>query len=206
LKDAAARDEAATRNAGPEDRDPVERCILGFNAGPPMLPSPYNNVFQLFQTPGYVVILNEMVHHARIVPMDGRPHGTFRQWGGDSRGHWEGDTLVVETRNFTDKGPTLYILQYDGDENASVVERFTRAAADTLLYEFTVNDPTVWTKPFSGVVPMAKTREKVYEYACHEGNYGMVDILAGARADEKAGRQKTCKATTGCRDRLQTAR
>jgi hypothetical protein len=147
-----------------------------------------------------------MVHHARIVPLDGRPHGTVRQWLGDSRGRWEGDTLVVETRNFTDKGPGLYVLQYHGDENLNVVERFTRVAADTLLYEFTVNDPTVWTKPFSGVVPVTKTREKVYEYACHEGNYGMVDILAGARADEKAGRSPTCQATTGCKEGSQTVR
>jgi hypothetical protein len=200
LRLAAARDEAATRNWGPEDRDVVERCLMGFNAGPPMLPSPYNNVFQLFQTPDYVVIYNEMVHHARIVPLDRRPHGTIRQWVGDSRGHWEGDTLVVETKNFTDKGNALYVLGYSGDENASVVERFSRVAADTLRYEFTVTDSTVWTKPFSGVVPMTKTQEKVYEYACHEGNYAMVDILSGARRNEKAGAKPKCEATTGCKE------
>jgi hypothetical protein len=197
--DAAARDLAATRNWGPEDRDVVERCLMGFNAGPPMLPSPYNNMVQIFQTSNQVVILNEMVHNARMVPMDGRPHGSLRRWAGDSRGRWEGDTLVVDTTNFTDKGTGLFVLQYQGDENAHVVERFTRLDANTLLYEFTLTDPTIWTKPFTGSFTMTKTTEKVYEYACHEGNYGMVDILAGARADEKAGRKPSCEATTGCK-------
>jgi hypothetical protein len=175
------------------------RCLLGFNSGPPMTPGAYNNNFQLFQTPEYVVILNEMVHNARMVPMDGRPHGSLRRWAGDSRGRWEGDTLVVDTTNFTDKGTGLFVLQYQGDENAHVVERFKRLDANTLLYEFTLTDPTIWTKPFSGSFTMTKTTEKVYEYACHEGNYGMVNILAGARADEKAGRKPSCEATTGCR-------
>jgi hypothetical protein len=186
-KRATARTEAGRRPAaGPEDRNLGERCIMGFNAGPPMIPSAYNNIVQLLQTPQYVVILNEMVHNARIVPLDGRPRGTIRQWSGDSRGRWEGNTLVVETTNFRNEGVGLLPLQSAGDGNLNVVERFTRADADTLLYEFTVNDPTVWTKPWTAAVPMTKSQEPMYEYACHEGNYGMFGILAGARADEKA--------------------
>ena len=186
-KKLAARTEALRRPAfGPEDRSVGERCILGFNAGPPMVPGAYNQNVQLFQAPGYVVLLNEMVHNARIVPIDGRPHGSIRQWSGDSRGHWEGKTLVVETMNFTDKGtgalqPRLQVT----DENLYLIERFTRVDAGTLLYEFTVKDPTTWTKPWTASIPMAKSREQMYEYACHEGNYGLTNILAGARADEK---------------------
>jgi hypothetical protein len=188
LQTAIDREEAATRNAGPEDRNVVERCIMGFNAGPPMLPGPYNNIMQFVQTADYVVILNEMVHHARIVPLDGRPHGAIPQWLGDSRAHWEGDTLVVETRKFTRYGLGLVALRYHGDENAHVTERFTRLDADTLRYQFTVTDLTIWTEPFTGIVDMTKTLEKVYEYACHEGNYAMTHILTGARAQENAGR------------------
>ena len=180
--------EARTRNAGPEDRSLGERCIVGFNAGPPMVSGAYNNHVQLLQTPGYVGLLNEMVHSARIVPVDGRPHGTMRQWSGDSRGRWEGDTLVIDTTNFRDDGIGAERPELQGtDRNLHVVERFTRVDADTLLYEFTVDDPTVWTKPWTGSIPMTKTRELIFEYACHEGNYSMTGILAGARAEEKAG-------------------
>jgi len=187
-KRVAARVEALRRPAfGPEDRSLGERCILGFNAGPPMVPGAYNQNVQLFQAPGYVVLLNEMVHNARIVPVDGRPHGTIRQWNGDSRGRWEGNTLVVETKNFTNKGTGALTARLQGtDENLHLVERFTRVDADTLLYEFTVNDPTTWTKPWTASIPMAKSQEQMYEYACHEGNYGLLNILEGARADEKA--------------------
>ena len=168
---------------GPEDRNLWERCILGTNAGPPMVPGPYNNNFQLFQTRDYVVILNEMIHDARIVPLDGRPHlpANIRQWMGDSRGRWEGNTLVVDTTNFTGKtnfrgsGETLHLM-----------ERFTRVAAGTLLYEFRVDDPAAFTKPWSAALPMTNSDELIYEYACHEANYGMFNMLSAARAEEKA--------------------
>ena len=166
-----------------EDRSVAERCILGFNSGPPMRPSAYNNNVQVFQAPGFVVILNEMVHDARIVPLDGRPHLAqhIGQWHGDSRGYWEGDTLVVDTMNFTHK------TSFRGStENLHLVERFTRVDADTLLYEFTIDDPTTFTRPWTAAVPMTKNLVPMYEYACHEGNYGMEGILAGHRADELA--------------------
>lgn len=164
-----------------EDRPLQERCLVGLNAGPPMVPGAYNNNVQLLQTPGYVLILNEMVHDARIVPLDGRPHGTIRQWKGDSVGHWEGNTLVVDTTNFKRE------TSLDGSSaNTHLVERFTRTGPDTLLYEFTVDDPTMWTRPWTAVVPMSKSEDPIYEYACHEANYAMTGILAGARAAEKA--------------------
>jgi len=164
-----------------EDRPLQERCIMGLNAGPPVTPSAYNNNLQLFQTRGYVVILNEMVHSARIVPLDGRPHGSVRQWKGDSRGRWEGNTLVVDTTNFKRE------TSLEGSStNTHLIERFTRIDANTLLYEFTVDDPTMWTRPWTAVIPMSKSEDPIYEYACHEGNYGMTGILAGARAEEKA--------------------
>jgi hypothetical protein len=171
-----------------EDRPLQERCIVGLNAGPPMTPGAYNNNFQLLQTPGYVVILNEMVHSARIVPMDGRQHGSIRQWKGDSRGHWEGDTLVVDTTNF--KRETNLA---GSSANTHLVERFTRTGANTLLYEFTVDDPTMWTRPWTAVIPTSKSEDPVYEYACHEGNYAMTGILAGARAAEKAAQEAAKK-------------
>ena len=171
-----------------EDRPLQERCIVGLNAGPPMHPGAYNNNFQLFQTPQYVVILNEMVHDARIIPLDGRPHGHIRQWKGDSRGHWEGNTLVVDTTNF--KRETSLP---NSSANTHLVERFTRTDANTLQYEFTVDDPTVWTRPWTAVVPMRKSDDPIYEYACHEGNYAMASILAGARAAEKAGEAAATK-------------
>jgi hypothetical protein len=186
-KRAADRTEATRRPAsGPEDRTLWERCLLGFNSGPPMMPSGYNNNVQLVQTGEYVVILNEMVHDARIVPLGTRPHGTTRQWMGDSRGRWEGDTLVIETVNFTSQGTGTIGLRASVDENLRLVERLTLTGADTLLYEFTVDDPTVWARPWTAAIPMKKTDDRIYEYACHEGNHGMVGILTGARADEKA--------------------
>jgi hypothetical protein len=171
-----------------EDRPLQERCIVGLNAGPPMHPGAYNNNFQLFQTPQYVVILNEMVHDTRVVPLDGRPHGHIRQWKGDSRGHWEGNTLVVDTINF--KRETSLP---NSSANIHLVERFTRTDPNTLLYEFTVEDPTTWTRPWTAVVPMRKSEDLVYEYACHEGNYAMASILAGARAAEKAAEEAAKK-------------
>ena len=175
---------------GPEDVGLSERCILGFSSGPPIVPSGNNNNLQLFQTPDYVVVFTEMIHEARIVPLDGRPHlpAGIRQWLGDSRGRWEGETLVVETTNFTDKASFSGGLTGRGGsgETFRVVERFTRVDADTLLYEFTVADPMWWTRPWSVALPMRKTAGPLFEYACHEGNYGIAGILRGARADERA--------------------
>ncbi len=171
-----------------EDRNIGERCILGFNTGPPMAPSAYNNIFQLFQTPDHIVILNEMVHDARIVPLDGSAHlpPHMRQWHGDSRGHWEGDTLVVETINFTDKASfSPNIGRLGSTDSLYLVERFTRANADTLHYEFTVTDPRAFTQPWTALVPMTRSSNPTYEYACHEGNYGLEGILAGHRAEER---------------------
>jgi hypothetical protein len=187
-KRAAERAERMRRPAtGPEDRALYERCILGFNSGPPIIPNGYNNNFEFLQRRDYVVILTEMVHDARIVPLDGRPHlpSSLRQWSGDSRGRWEGDTLVVETTNFTNKGTGTISLPVTTDENLHLVERFTLADADTLVYQFTVSDPTTWTKPWTAIVHMKRNPARIYEYACHEGNYGMEGILKGARADEK---------------------
>ena len=166
---------------GPENRALTERCLVWPTAGPPMMPSFYNNNYQIVQGPGYVMILVEMVHDVRIIPTDGRPHlpANIRQWFGDSRGHWEGDTLVVETTNFTDKSSFR-----GSDENMKLIEKFTRTGPDTVLYEFTVNDPTVFTKPWTAQVPMNKMQGPIIEYACHEGNYAMSGMLAGARADE----------------------
>ncbi|RPH58226.1 MAG: hypothetical protein EHM89_12735 [Acidobacteria bacterium] len=165
------------------DRPLADRCLVGFNAGPPMTPGAYNNTVQLFQTAGHVVILNEMVHDARVVSLDGRPHlpPHLRQWKGDSRGRWEGDTLVVDTTNFhretSLRGSTARM---------HLVERFTRIDGDTLLYEFTVDDATTWTRPWTAAVLMKKIPGPLFEYACHEGNYAMFNILSGARASEKA--------------------
>ena len=175
---------------GPEDRGLAERCLLGFNTGPPIVPGGYNQNLQLFQTPDHVVILNEMVHDARIVPLDGRAHlpGGVRQWMGDSRGYWDGDTLVVETTNFTDRtasfGPSVRSAVGSG-ATMTLTERFRRIADDTLLYEFTVDDATSFTRPFTAAIPMKRGAAPLFEYACHEGNYGMHNLLSGARAKER---------------------
>ena len=162
------------------DRPLADRCLQGFNSGPPMTPGAYNNNVQIVQAPGVVVIVNEMVHNARIIPTDGRPHTTLQQWSGDSRGHWDGDTLVVETVNFRREtslpGSTA---------NTHVVERFTRVDTNTLKYEFTVIDPSAYTQPWSAMVPLVKIPGPIFEYGCHEGNYALPNILAGARAQEK---------------------
>ena len=187
----AARERAGVRRDyrrehpadGPEDFSNGVRCILGFNAGPPFTPSAYNNNMQLFQTPDHVVVVTEMVHTARIIPLDGSPHlpSNVQQWSGDSRGHWEGETLVVETTNHTDK------TRWRGSTpDMRLVERFTRVDAETLLYEFTVTDPTTWTAPWTAAVPLLLHPEPMFEYACHEGNYSMGVMLAGTREEEKA--------------------
>jgi len=166
----------------PEGRSLGERCILWTTAGPPMLPGPYNNNFQVLQTRDRVVILNEMIHDARVIPLDGSPHlsSNIRLWRGDSRGHWDGSTLVVDTTNFSDE----YSFR-GSDRNLHLIERFTRTSPDTLLYEFTVDDPTAFSKPWTAQIAVTKSKGPIYEYACHEGNYAMTDILSGARAAEK---------------------
>ena len=162
------------------DRSSYDRCILGFNQGPPMTPGGYNQNMQLFQTPDHVVVLNEMVHDSRIIPIDGRPRPGIDSWTGESRGRWEGDTLVVETVDFSARhnwrGTT---------PERHLIERFTRVDEDTLLYEFTVTDPGTWTAPWTAQVPMRLNALPLFEYACHEGNYSLEGILAGARADER---------------------
>ena len=175
---------------GPEDRGLAERCLLGFNTGPPIVPGGYNQNMQLFQTPDHVVILNEMVHDARIVPLDGRDSlpGGMRQWMGSSRGRWEGDTLVVETTNFTDMTASFRAIRAlgGGDGRHAASDRtVSRIAEDTLLYEFTVDDPTSFTRPFTAAIPMKAGAAPLFEYACHEGNYGMLNLLSGARAQER---------------------
>ena len=161
------------------------RCLMGFNAGPPMEPRAYNNNLQIFQTEDHVVLLTEMVHDARVVPLDGRPHlpADLRQWAGSSRAQWDGDTLVVETTNFLRE---TSFARGASTRNLQLVERFARVTPDTLMYEATVNDPTVWTRPWTYAVPMARNPDPLYEYACHEGNYGLYNILAGALADQLA--------------------
>ena len=163
-----------------EDRSLWERCIT---RGLPMVPGPYNNNYQILQTPGYVVILHEMIHDARIIPLDKRPHigPNIRQWFGDSRGRWEGDTLVVDTLNFTDKA-----IFRGSTQGLHLIERFTRINKDAVRYEFTIDDPTTFTSKWTAAIPMTNTDEQIYEYACHEGNYGMVNLLNGARVQEKA--------------------
>ena len=159
------------------------RCITGLNSGPPMAPRAYNQNVQLFQTPDYVALLNEMNHNARIVPLDGRASVDLPQWTGDSRGHWEGDTLVVETTSFLRE---TSFLAGQSDAQLRLTERFTRVSTQTLMYEATIDDPTVWSRPWTYEVPMARNDQPVFEYACHEGNYGLYNILAGARAEEAA--------------------
>jgi hypothetical protein len=178
------------RANGPEDRGLSERCLVGFNSGPPMVPSGYNNHMQLVQTPQYVAILNEMNHDVRIVPLDGRPAlpVSLRQWAGVSRGRWEGDTLVVTTTNFTDKtasfSPSVTTALGTG-ATLKLTERFRRLDASSLHYEFTVEDPATFTRPFTAVVPMMRSDQPVFEYACHEGNRGLMSIIRGARAEEE---------------------
>ncbi len=175
-----ARREAAAHNAGIEARPLSERCIMGFNSGPPMLPSAYNNNVQLIQAGDHFVIHNEMVHNARIVKMGAGEHReTPRDWEGDSIGHWDDDTLVVETRHFA--GATAF-----GNSSASMelTEKFWRIDADTLGYEFTISDPTTWTDSWTAMFPMRRAAEPIYEYACHEGNYSMAGIMAGWRTQE----------------------
>ena len=184
-RERAAARRAAARDHGPadsyENRSLQERCIT---RGLPevILPGPYNNNLQIVQTPGYVLLFTEMIHDARVVPMDGRPHShqNLRSWMGDSRGRWDGDTLVIDTTNFTDR------TNFRGSgANLHLIERFTRVDSDTIDYRFTVEDPTTWTRPWTVAYPIVKTDGPIYEFACHEGNYGLRDILTGARYEER---------------------
>ncbi len=163
---------------GPEDRHLGERCIT---FGVPRLGAGYNSYYQIIQTPETVAVVMEMIHDTRIIPLDGRPHvdDGIRQWHGDSRGRWEGDTLVVETRNFSRKS-----WFRGSSENLRLVERFTRVGPETLEYEVTVEDPTTWTRPWTVMIPLKKSEDAIYEYACHEGNYSMESMLGGARLQE----------------------
>lgn len=194
---AAARVQALRARGGqydhPEFRPLAERCLMSFgsNAGPPMLPNYfYNNNYQIVQTKDHVMILVEMVHDVRVIRLNGGPHPPrdIRPWMGDSIGHWEGDTLVVETTNFH----PLQVFRGASD-TLKVIERFTRADRDTIVYQFTIDDPDTFTKPWSGEVPFHATEDLIYEYACHEGNYALSNILSGERAQEREAAQKKPK-------------
>ena len=158
----------------------ADRCLMGFNAGPPITPGGYNQNVQIFQTPDEVVLLTEMVHTVRVVPLDGRPtlDDSLAQWSGDSRGRWEGDTLVVETANFD-----VDRKWRGASSGMRLVERFTRVDADTLEYEYTVTDPETWAAPWTVNLPMVRSDLPLFEYACHEGNYSMETMLTGARTE-----------------------
>jgi hypothetical protein len=172
------------------DRSLQERCLLSPTAGPPMLPGPYNNNYQIVQTPDYVMITIEMIHDVRVISMDGRPHlpPTIRKWLGDSVGHWENNALVVDTTNFTEK------THFRGsDQNLHLIERFTRTGPETILYEFTVDDPTAFASPWKAEIPMILTTGPMYEFACHEGNLALERILSIARRAEKASAQPGSK-------------
>jgi hypothetical protein len=190
--DEAKRISAARRGFAPavsfEDLDAGDRCIMHQKAGPPINPGGYNNNVQIFQAPGYVAILNEQIHDVRIIPLDGRPHASsqIRQWMGNARGRWEGRTLVVESINFNGKHDQVGRPLLSSGEQLTLVERFTRADAGTLHYRYTVTDPAIWVRPWSAEYTMVKNPEKVYEYACHEGNLSLYQMLAGSRAAEKA--------------------
>ena len=166
-----------------EQLDLGDRCL--WYRGIPSFPTGYNNNYHIVQTPGVVAILQEHIHDVRFIPIDGRPHlpESIRQYAGDSRGHWDGDTLVVETTHFNDKA---FIRNFNGNlsESLHVVERFTRLGPDALGYEFTVDDPNTWTRPWGGSLPMSRIEGPMFEYACHEGNYGLTNILVGSRAEE----------------------
>lgn len=170
------------------DLDAGDRCIQHAKAGPPISVGGYNNNVQIFQVPGYVALLNEQNHDVRIIPLDGRPHvgAGISQWMGDSRGRWEGDTLVVETVQFNGKHDQIGRPLLSSGEHLSLIERFTRPDIDTLVYEFTVSDPTIWVSSWSVEHPMKRNPDLIYEFACHEGNYGLYNIMAGSRMEDNA--------------------
>ena len=196
-KRAAERAAARKQMGGPYDAAqnmPLgTRCIVMDRMGPPMLYGNYNNNYQILQTPGYVTILAEMLHDVRVIPLDEHSQlpQNVRQWTGSGHGHWEGDTLVVETTNFNGKNPFR-----GSSENMRLTERFTRVDSNTIRYQFTVDDPATWTKPWSAELPMKATIGPLFEHACHEGNYGLANILAGARAEEKRAAGEAAKKTS----------
>ena len=167
-----------------------DRCLIMAGPGPPMMDAAYNSNYQIVQSPGVVMILTEMIHDVRVIPIDGRPQppGTVRQWVGTSRGHWDGNTLIVETTNFNGKNAFR-----GASENMKVIERFTRVADDVITYQFTVEDDATWARPWTAEMPMQKTEGPIFEFACHESNYGIANILAGARADEKRAAEEAAK-------------
>lgn len=166
------------------DLDTGERCITD---GIPWVPYAYNNNYQITQAPGYIAILHEMFREMRIIPIGNRPHGAIPQWFGDSRAHWEGDTLVIDTVNFADRSSEWWSDNWrPARPTLHLTERLKRTAPDTVMYEFTMEDPTRFQRPWTARVPMTKTNEPVFEYACHEGNIAIVGVLAGARVKEKA--------------------
>jgi hypothetical protein len=171
----------------------VTRCIY-MDAGPPMLPATYNHTYQIVQGPGYVMILIEELHEVRVIPLDGRPHApqSVRSWLGDSRGHWEGNTLVIETTNFNDK-----VAFQGSSQDVKVTERLTRTGEETIQYEFMVDDPHTWTRPWKAELPFIKARGGlIFEHACNEGNYSMSNMLRAARAEEKRAAETTAKKGT----------
>jgi hypothetical protein len=190
---AAARAEQAKRVGrwdSAQSNELDDRCMIFAGAGPPMLPQSYNSNYQIVQTSGYVMILFEIAHDVRIIPLDGRPHvpGAVQQWIGDSRGRWDGDTLVIETTNFNGKNPLR-----GSSERMRVTERLTRVDADTIRYRFTIEDESTWTRPWSAELLMRKTTGPLFEHACHEGNYGLYNTLAGARLEEKKAAEEAAK-------------
>jgi len=189
--------EVAFRPKGPEALGLSERCLVGFNAGPPLIPSAYNNNIRIVQAPGYIVLFTEMIHDARIIAMSDSPQipQDIKKWSGVSRGHWEKDTLVIETVNFTDKTPVYQLpinLKHPAmngvvgrGKDFKLTERLTRTSDSRLLYEYTIDEPNTFTKPFTVAIPMKASEEQLFEYACHEGNHSMAGMLGGARTLER---------------------
>ena len=179
---AATRERMGGRWDAAENNQLDDRCLMMAGAGPPMLNTGYNSNYQIVQAPGYVMILVEMIHDARVIPLDGRepPPDELRHWLGTSRGRWDGETLVVETTNFNGKNPLR-----GSTDKMRVTERFTRVAEDTITYSFTVEDEATWETPWTAEMPMRKTRGPIFEFACHEGNFGLYNTLVGARLEER---------------------
>ena len=193
-KRAAERDEANKRLGGRWDSAQSnqldDRCLIMRGPGPPMMDAAYNSNYQIIQDAGYVMILTEMIHDVRIIPLTPgpQPSKNIRQWIGLSSGHWENNTLVVETTNFNGKNPFA-----GSSENLRVIERFTRVADDMIQYRFTIEDESVWARPWSGELPLVKTHGPIFEHACHEGNYGLYNTLVGARLEEKKAAEEAAK-------------
>jgi hypothetical protein len=192
-KRAAEREEESKRVGrwdSAESNQLDDRCIIMRGAGPPMMDAGYNSNYQIVQAPGYVMILTEMIHDVRIIPLDGRaqPHANVQQWMGVSRGRWEGNTLVIETTNFNGKNPFA-----GSSDQMRVTERLTRLADDAIRYQFTVEDPATWVKPWSAEASMLKVQGPIFEHACHEGNYGLYNTLVGARLEEKKASEAAAK-------------